>query len=207
MAGKRGKSKGQKSRRQGTNQLVTPAKDTLSSWTTLRPNMPSVGGQKAAWAVEVPFTLTNLSTTADIAAWSTCKRFKFHNVKVTINLPGGFDAQCFIGWNKTPLTGTPTSVETVVGYHSFMDKCDRRVTTGQTGEVSLSMSIRTTGWKQYFSAGLYQKYRDLLDREIKEFCHGSLIFGYNSSKTHDVKDFIEGIRIDAVQTLLIAKVA
>jgi hypothetical protein len=161
----------------------------------------------SAYAIEVPFTLSNLTTTADINAWSTCKRFKFHNVKVTINLPGDFAAQTFVGWNKTPLTGTITSVDTVSGYHAFMDKCDRKVTSRQSNEISLTISIRTTGWKQYFSAALYQKYRDLLDREVKEFCSGSLIFGFNSSKTQDIKDFIAGIRIDCVQTLLMAKVA
>lgn len=207
MANKRNKGRKNKGTRQGTGQLVTPPKDTLSSWATLRPNIPSVMGQKSAWAVEVPFTLTNLTTTADIQSWSTCKRFKFHNVKVTVNLPGGFDCQFFIGWNKTPLTGTVTSVETVVGYHAFLDKCDRSVTSRQNGQVTLSLSMRTTGWKQYFSAALYQKYRDLLDREVKEFCHGSLILGYCGAKTQEVQDFIKGIRIDCVQTLMIAKVA
>jgi len=199
--GRTGKAK----RRQGTSQLVTPKRDELSSWTTCRLNMPQAAGQKGAWAVEVPFTITNLTTTADIGDWTVCKRYRLHNVKVTVNLPGGFDGQVFIGWNRTPYTGTITSVETVKSYHLYMDRTDRRVTSRQNNEVSVSLSIRSTGWKQYFSAALYQKYRDLLDREVKEFCHGSLVFGYNSSKTHDVKDFIDGIRIDCVQTLLLSK--
>jgi len=205
MANKKGSRKG--NRRQVGSQQAQPQRDILSSWATLRLNMPSVSGQKGVWAVEVPFTLTNLTTTADIGSWSLCKRFMFHNIKVTVNLPGGFDGQVLIGWNKTPLTGTPVSVETITGYHAFMDKTDRRVTSRQNNEVSISMSIRSTGWKQYFAAALYQKYRDLLDRQVREFCYGSLVIGYNSSKTHDVVDFISGVRIDCVQSLQIAKSA
>jgi len=105
------------------------------------------------------------------------------------------------------MTGTVTSTETVDGYNTFLDKCDRSVTSRQNNQVSLTLPIRSTGWKQYFSAALYQKYRDLLDREVKEFCSGSLIFGYNAAKTVDIADVIKGIRIECVQSLQLARSA
>jgi hypothetical protein len=64
--------------------------------------------------------------------------------------------------------------------------------------------MKSTGWKQYYSAAVLAKNKDLLDRQVSEFCHGSLIFGF-AGMVMNTKEFIENVRIDCIQSLRISK--